>query len=352
MKFYVVLFLFFLWNFYFLLGQYNSVAGVSAPKSSQKDNYGNAKGNEYDLATDKAFENLNYKNVKTINTLAPNKSKNNSKEQQQKVYQEYLKKGVVKEDKYLMDSDNQTIIETEPLGSNSTKPDKANYKTEGYFTQSTILVLQLYTEPNFDFVEPTKALEQKGFSVYRYIGNAPSPDELKRALELSTQLWVISDNTSKLSDEHIKIIKDFFHSGKGLYLWADNDPYFADINKIIKELFNAEMNGNYMGDHVIKLKDVNSNSGITPNHLLSTGIENIYEGITISNIITQNKDLKPLMYDSQGNVLASIYEKEGKRCIIDGGFTRLYYKWNTAGTDRYIKNAAAWLANIENNLKK
>ena len=28
-------------------------------------------------------------------------------------------------------------------------------------------------------------------------------------------------------------------------------------------------------------------------------------------------------------------------------FTRLYVKWDTAGTGRYVKNAAAWLVNVE-----
>ena len=37
----------------------------------------------------------------------------------------------------------------------------------------------------------------------------------------------------------------------------------------------------------------------------------------------------------------------GKRAILDGGFTRLYYKWDTAGTGRYVKNAASWLVNAE-----
>lgn len=340
MKQIILIFSLLLWNSYTLLSQYNSVAGVSAPSGVQKDNYGNAQGSEYDLAKDKAFENLNYKSVRKINTSAPNNSKNKDKTQDQKAYQEYISGDVNHNN-----SNHQ-------IGMNSPNSNSKSYRTDGYFSNSTILVLQLYSETSFDFVEPTKALEQKGFSVYRYIGNVPPPDEFKRALELSTQLWVISDNTSKLSHEHIKIIKDFFHSGKGLYLWADNDPYYADINKIAKELFQAEMNGNYYGDHVIKLKDGSIPTGIIPNHLLSTGIENIYEGITISNVVTDNKDLKPLMYDSQGKVLASYYDKDGKRCIIDGGFTRLYYKWDTAGTDRYIKNAAAWLVNIESNLKK
>lgn len=57
--------------------------------------------------------------------------------------------------------------------------------------------------------------------------------------------------------------------------------------------------------------------------------------------------LKPLIYGSDGRVVAGYYDRNGKRAIVDGGFTRLYLKWDTAGTGRYLKNAAAWLANAE-----
>ena len=45
--------------------------------------------------------------------------------------------------------------------------------------------------------------------------------------------------------------------------------------------------------------------------------------------------------------MAAFYDHDGKRAILDGGFTRLYNKWDTAGTGRYVKNAAAWLVNVE-----
>ena len=57
--------------------------------------------------------------------------------------------------------------------------------------------------------------------------------------------------------------------------------------------------------------------------------------------------LTPIIWGSGGNLVTAAYEKKGKRLLIDGGFTRLSYKWDTAGTGRYIKNAAAWLANYE-----
>jgi hypothetical protein len=86
--------------------------------------------------------------------------------------------------------------------------------------------------------------------------------------------------------------------------------------------------------------------GILPNHDITTGIKNLYEGITIATIKV-NTDLEPLIYGSAGNLVAAIYQKDGKRLIIDGGFTRLYCKWDSAGTGRYVKNAAGWLVNYD-----
>ena len=63
--------------------------------------------------------------------------------------------------------------------------------------------------------------------------------------------------------------------------------------------------------------------------------------------LRSNQQLTPLIYGSANNLVAAFYDRDGKRLIFDGGFTRLYNKWDTAGTGRYVKNAAAWLANVE-----
>jgi len=86
--------------------------------------------------------------------------------------------------------------------------------------------------------------------------------------------------------------------------------------------------------------------GIIRNHLLSTGLENVFEGITIATI-QPNQQLTPLIYGSAGDLVAAFYDRGGERGIFDGGFTRLYLNWDTAGTGRYVKNAAAWLTNYE-----
>ena len=80
--------------------------------------------------------------------------------------------------------------------------------------------------------------------------------------------------------------------------------------------------------------------------IIPTGIISFYEGITIAEVEVDQR-LNPLIYASNGKIVTAYYDTQAKRALIDGGFTRLYCKWDSAGTDRYVVNAAAWLANIE-----
>jgi hypothetical protein len=201
---------------------------------------------------------------------------------------------------------------------------------DGAFEGQTVAVLHLYTGEGFDFELPKSALKEKGFSVYRWINNAPDVKEFKKGLDKACQLWIISDSYSKLSAEHVEAIKAFFDSGKGVYIWGDNQPYYADANIVAKALIGVEMQGNTMGAQVVNLQTENNKVGLIPNHLISTGIQNIYEGITIATL-DYSQDLTPLIYGSANNLVTAAYEKNGKRLILDGGFTRLYVNWDSAG---------------------
>jgi hypothetical protein len=221
---------------------------------------------------------------------------------------------------------------------------------DGAFEGQTVAVLHFYTGEGFDFSLPKKALAQKGFSVYRWMNTAPSPEELEEKLEKACQLWIISDSQRHLNVEHLEVIREFYESGRGLYIWGDNQPYYSDANFVAENLLDTRMKGNLIGDQVVGVQarntDEKEKSGIIEDHLLSTGLQNIYEGITIATI-QPNQALTPLIWGSAGNLVAAFYDKDGKRAILDGGFTRLYIKWDSAGTPRYIKNAAAWLVNHE-----
>jgi hypothetical protein len=217
---------------------------------------------------------------------------------------------------------------------------------DGAFDGQTVAVLHFYTQEGFDFSLPKKALAEKGFSVYRWVNDAPAPAELREKLKKACELWVISDSQRHLTDEHIRIIKSFWESGRGVYIWGDNEPYYTDANAVAEALFGAKMLGNLPGGVTVGMLDSPKKGGVLRNHLLSTGLEHVFEGITIATL-QPNDALTPLIYGSAGNLVTAFYDRGGKRAILDGGFTRLYCNWDTAGTGRYVKNAAAWLANYE-----
>lgn len=240
-------------------------------------------------------------------------------------------------------------IRSEVSGDNWGNPAGSQYDLaeDGAFEGNTVAVLHLYTGEGFDFSLPKAALAEKGFSVFRWLNQPPPAKELKEKLKDASQLWVISSSMRLLNDDHLAVIKDFFESGKGLYIWGDNQPYYSDANFLSENLLNTTMTGNVPGDVTVGIiGEESKTSGIMDGHMISTGISSVYEGITIATI-APNQDLEPLIYGSSGNLVTAVYEKDQKRAIIDGGFTRLYYKWDTAGTGRYVKNAAAWLTNYE-----
>jgi hypothetical protein len=243
----------------------------------------------------------------------------------------------------------RSSYEVEEDGFGNASGSEYDLARDGAFEGQTIVVLQLYTlESNFDFVDPGKALTQKGFRIKRYTHVPPTPKQLEKDLKDACQLWVISDKDQRLTEDHAKVIKNYWDKGHGLYIFGDNDPFYADANFLMNYLFDIGMNGNLPGGNTVTLRDEvqSTTPGVIPDHLISTGLEFCFEGITIATL-DEHPDFKPLIYGSAGNLVTSVYEKDGKRCIIDGGFTRLYCNWNTAGSGRYVKNAAAWLTNYE-----
>ena len=219
---------------------------------------------------------------------------------------------------------------------------------DGAFDGQTVVVMHLYTGGGFDFALPKKALAEKGFAVYRWIDRAPSPEELEKALSKANQLWIISGETAQLTQAHVKVIKKFFDAGHGLYLWGDNAPYAQDADLVARALFDVELKGDPYdpGEKVVGRQAMPGATGLLPDHLLTTGIEQLYEGHSIA-FMPKVGPLKPLIVGSEKHVVAAYFDRDGKRAIVDGGFTRLYINWDTAGTGRYVKNSAAWLANYE-----
>jgi len=218
---------------------------------------------------------------------------------------------------------------------------------DGAFDGQTVAVLHFYTMENFDFSLPKAALAEKGFNTVRWVNKPPSPEKLKEGLAKANQLWIISDSGTHLTDAHLDVIEAYFESGHGVYIWGDNQPYYADANAVAERLFDGGMDGNLPGTVTVTLRNgALDQPGLTVGHDITTGLEHLYEGITIATI-RPNEMLSPLVVGSAGNLVTAVYDHDGKRAVLDGGFTRLYINWDTAGTARYVKNAASWLANYE-----
>jgi hypothetical protein len=211
---------------------------------------------------------------------------------------------------------------------------------DGAVREAKVVVLNLC--PGVNLHQPKAALERKGFTFLELRDCAGLAGRLADAAEL----WIISDGQQHLTPGALDAIESFFRGGRGLYIWGDNDPLFVDANLVLGRLFNVAMFGDSYGDQVVSTLTSGQTSGLVPGHLVTTGLVNIYEGITIAEVPT-TESLRPLVYGSNGRVVTAYFDQDGRRALVDGGFTRLYHKWESAGTDRYIVNAAAWLLNME-----
>ncbi|MFT5685080.1 MAG: hypothetical protein ACI8RZ_006026, partial [Myxococcota bacterium] len=217
---------------------------------------------------------------------------------------------------------------------------------DGAFEGHTVHVLNLCAR-ECSMSKPTAALERKGFMVNerKAAGSAAS---LVDWLSDATQLWVISDSKGHLKADHVAAIEALWRRGGALYIWGDNQPYYVDANLITATLFadpGLIQTGNVMGNKVVG--EFSDTVGFLP-HLVSTGLVNLFEGITIATIdedAARRHGFEPLLYGSAGN-LVTVVRDASDGCgafMIDTGFTRLYYKWDDAGSARYVCNAGCFL---------
>jgi len=198
---------------------------------------------------------------------------------------------------------------------------------------------------------PEAALREKGFRITttNIIDTTISSIKSDRV----DVLWIISGDTGNrhwgpsFSGSQKEEIINFYRSGKGLYVWTDNDPLFEHANQILPDIVRTKVVGNTPADHILREGD-GKKSGTFQRHLVTTGIVNLYEGVTIS-YPDPLGDLIPLATSTDGHPVICYYDGKNNegRLLLDCGFTKLYVNWDTAGTARYVKNATVWLLGLE-----
>ncbi|KAL6053042.1 Caltractin [Balamuthia mandrillaris] len=227
---------------------------------------------------------------------------------------------------------------------------------EGAFGQFSVLVglfcPDQLSEETF-MKDAGKALGEKGFRVYV----TTSEEGFAKNLPANDIGFVISTRTVS---EHTPAVAEacwrHHQSGRGLAVWAENAPYFATANEVLKKLSPGTVITGYdSGGKSLSVGDANKRQQFG-RHLLTSGITNLFEGITISYPESIGENLKILATSSDNHpcMLCADYpdikDHEG-RIVVDCGFTKLFCHWDTAGTARYVRNVCVWLLGLEHRLK-
>jgi len=171
------------------------------------------------------------------------------------------------------------------------------------------------------------------------------------------EAWIISNQSlddTTTPQEFTDEVKKFHESGGGLFVWGDNEPWVAHANLVLKGIFGTALAGNKPAEKVLKVGPINA-PGHFEQHLITSGIKFLFEGRTVSapahvpdtlRILARSTDDTPVILYSDS---AKLPPNAG-RVVVDCGFTKLWVHWDSAGTERYVKNASVWLLGIDSRI--
>jgi len=197
--------------------------------------------------------------------------------------------------------------------------------------QDRILLVGLYPHTGLHNLSLDSALSVNGY-VLTYINTLPKAEVFMHQLQNNDQLWLVSDYKQYMDSSYLYSIDDFLNRGGGLYLLADNEPYDADAEFVSNYLVGVHFEGNFVAD-----KRAVSFLGSD----LRSDVTELYEGFTVS-AVSMPEGVKPQVIGSDGQVSVASYDNGKYRILFDGGFTRLFVKWNKTSC-LYFLDAANWL---------
>jgi len=197
-----------------------------------------------------------------------------------------------------------------------------------------------------------KAVADRGFSMeimHPRDSRRCSLDE--KALISYSQLWFVSSAHVTLNDRQVEMIAAYVRRGNGLLIWADNDPFFADANRLAREIVGTEFSGDEPGEGIL-VPGERLAPGRFVEHPLTQGINRLHEGHTISTI-APGEHITILAQSHDGQYCMACFEQQKQRIVLDTGFTKLMGGrfYSTPGTARYFRNIAFWLARGARNLQ-
>lgn len=235
----------------------------------------------------------------------------------------------------------------------------------GEFQGKRILIACYYLPGNRNwkmYENVTQVLRDVGFVVDARYMNSKLPD-----LEPYDQCWIISGDGrgSRFGKKDVQAIRRFLSQGKGVYVLADNSPYFYEASVVSRSLHKTAIAGDYRGFQVIhvvrglervspkrsaslgngRLQGLgNSGRYYAADHELLSGLDAIYEGQTISHL-WESRKLHVVLRASNNLPLVAVSRNDKERIVYDCGFTRMYASWkkHEVSSTRWFQNVAGYL---------
>lgn len=263
--------------------------------------------------------------------------------------------------------------------------DEADLAPDGAFkdTGARVVLIALYNDGMTDDFSGVRGhLEVKGFEV-EYFRSLPPVDALVDLLEgQGTQLWIISGSGTTLTPAHCDVIEARWRDGMGLYLLCDNEPFIGDFNMLATCLGLPNMTGNVPAGDYACVDNNAAAAGLQVNgphgflrrdHEITTGIQRLFVGITVATCSQEEAEAHGfdviLRVNEQENRVVTAYrpprrafeaapvkgDKDHSACgpvAIEGAFTRLYVKTDTAGTKRFVTNVAIVLGALQGDARR
>ncbi|KAN0015982.1 hypothetical protein ACTFIU_005932 [Dictyostelium citrinum] len=227
---------------------------------------------------------------------------------------------------------------------------------EGAFTQFTILIGRFY---NYSDLECIKDLKSKGFQTVEALTQKDFITKLPQS-DLALIISGYTNDNTTTEQEFTDKVEEYHKVGKGLFIWNDNTPYTLHGNWVTQRLYGITANGNEPGKQDLTLGNGLDKQHFS-SHLVTSGIVNLYEGITISSfadLTPANGKLEVLATSSQGNKIMLVSSTDPTkvdancgRVVIDSGFTKLFAQFFSAGTSRYVKNCCVWLLALDHRFR-
>ncbi|KYQ88326.1 hypothetical protein DLAC_11025 [Tieghemostelium lacteum] len=231
---------------------------------------------------------------------------------------------------------------------------------EGAFSEFTILFGLFY--PFVDDMKCQDALKSKGFNIEITKNQKDFISKLGTADVAVVVPYKESDNTTT-KEEFVGAVKNYHQTGKGLYLWSENEPFFCQTNWILEELLQCKAVGCDPGLENLKLFKPDNNNNSThskkqtfSSHLITSGLVTLFEGRTVSYIDKVPESMEVIATNSSDHPIIicskeKSFQENCGRILVDTGFTKLLNEFFSAGIERYIKNACVWLLGIDQRFK-